>query len=182
MENTFTFSEFLQQKANGVELPKLKRKALVQGHCHHKAIMRLDDEKCVMEKIGLDYKIMDSGCCGMAGAFGYEPDKYDVSIACGERVLLPEVRKAGLSTVLMADGFSCKEQIAQATNRNALHLAEVLQMALHDGPFGPPGVYPERRIIEQREHAQKKSMQRAGMITVGVLAAAAGLWLWRKLR
>ena len=62
----------------------------MQGHCHHKAIMRLYDEEAVMKKMGLDYQVLDSGCCGMAGAFGYEKDKYEVSIACGERKLLPE--------------------------------------------------------------------------------------------
>ena len=83
-----------------------------------------------MEKMRLDSRVLESGCCGMAGSFGYEKDKYDVSIACGERSLLPEVRKARVSTIIIADGFSCKEQIAQETNRHALHLAEVLKLGL----------------------------------------------------
>ena len=70
---------------------------------------------------------MDAGCCGMAGAFGYEADHYDVSIACGERALLPAIRAAADETFIVADGFSCREQIAQATPRRALHLAEVLR-------------------------------------------------------
>jgi Fe-S oxidoreductase len=75
----------------------------------------------------------DAGCCGMAGPFGFEKSKYDVSLAVGERVLLPAVRKTAPDTVIVADGFSCQEQIHQATGRRAVHLAEALQMALH-GP------------------------------------------------
>jgi Fe-S oxidoreductase len=112
-ENTFTLSEFLEQKIYDYRPPSIHRKAIVQGHCHQKAIMRMKEEKSLLGKIHLDYRILESGCCGMAGAFGYEKDKYDVSIACGERSLLPEVRKAGLSTLIVADGFSCREQIAQ---------------------------------------------------------------------
>ena len=98
--------------------------------CHHKAIMRFKEEKSLMEKMGLRCEVLESGCCGMAGSFGYEKDKYEVSVACGERALLPRVRQEAASTFIMADGFSCKEQIAQQSNRQALHLAEVMQMAL----------------------------------------------------
>jgi len=65
------------------------------------------------------------GCCGMAGAFGYEREHHAVSVKCGERVLLPSVRKAGPDTLLIADGYSCREQIAQQTGRNAVHLTQV---------------------------------------------------------
>jgi Fe-S oxidoreductase len=176
-ENTFTLSEFLDQKANGYALPKLKRKAIVQGHCHHKAIMRFGAEKSVMEKMGLDYDLLNSGCCGMAGSFGYERDKYDVSVACGERVLLPEVRKAGLTTIVMADGFSCKEQIEQETDRHALHLAEVIQLAKRNGEHGPEGVHPERGIVERKNAAQRKSMLRAGIVTGAALLGLAAVWM-----
>lgn len=112
--------------------PKLQRKALIHGHCHHKAIMKFNDEERVLERLGLDFEILDSGCCGMAGAFGFERKHYDVSIAAGERVLLPAVRQADPETLILADGFSCRELIAQTTNRRALHLAEVLQMAMRE--------------------------------------------------
>ncbi len=177
-ENTFTLSEFLEKKVNGYKPPQLKQKAIVQGHCHHKAIMRLKEERALMDKTGLDYQVLESGCCGMAGAFGYEEDKYDVSVACGERVLLPEVRKAGLSTIVMADGFSCKEQIAQETNRHALHLAEVLQMGLH--PEKQSHMYPERKFVEPRKAAQKKSMIRAAAIIVGAVSLATAGMLWAR--
>jgi Fe-S oxidoreductase len=72
-----------------------------------------------------------TGCCGMAGAFGYERgDHYDVSIACGERVLLPAARQCSEDTLIIADGFSCREQIEQLTDRRPMHLAQVIQLAL----------------------------------------------------
>lgn len=133
-QNIFTFAEFMETKANHYSLPTLRRKAIVQGHCHQKSIMRMKADESLMSRIGLDYRMLESGCCGMAGAFGYENDKYHVSIACGERVLLPEVRKAETSTLIIADGFSCKEQIQQSTSRKALHLAEVVQLAMSEQP------------------------------------------------
>src|SRR5581483_257699 len=147
MEQTFTLSEFLSKHANGYQPPKLNRQAIVQGHCHHKAIMRLDEEENLMKSMGLDFEVLKSGCCGMAGSFGYEKEKYDISIKAGERSLLPEVRKAGLSTLIMADGFSCKEQIEQETNRHALHLAEVISISMKKGPHGPDGIYPETHSV-----------------------------------
>jgi Fe-S oxidoreductase len=169
-ENTFTLSEFLDKKVPGFQPPKVQRKAVVQGHCHHKAIMRFKEEENLMSKMGLDAEVLESGCCGMAGSFGYEKDKYEVSVACGERVLLPAVRKAGLSTVILADGFSCKEQIAQETNRHALHLAEVLKMGLENGHASQDLMYPEKHFVEPRKLAQKKSMLRAGVVALGAVA------------
>jgi len=125
---TFTLAEFLEK--NGYQPPKLARKAIVHGHCHHKAIMRLKEEKQMMDKMGLDYRLLESGCCGMAGAFGYERDHYEISLAIGERVLLPAVREAEESTIIIADGFSCQSQIEQQAGRKALHLAEVIASVL----------------------------------------------------
>jgi FAD/FMN-containing dehydrogenase/Fe-S oxidoreductase len=127
---TFTLAEFLEKHAPEFSPPELERDAVVQGHCHHKAIMRLKQQKTLMSKLGLQYEVLESGCCGMAGGFGYEADKFGISMACGERVLLPRVREASQETLLLADGFSCREQIEQATGRKTLHLAEVIQMAL----------------------------------------------------
>ena len=135
--NTFILSEFLEKKAPHYQLPKLERKALVQKHCHHEHVMKFDAENSVLKKLGLDYELLDSGCCGMAGSFGFESDHYDVSVAVGERKLLPAVRAADSDTLIIADGFSCREQIAGLTGRGALHLAQVIQMAMHEGPAGP---------------------------------------------
>jgi Fe-S oxidoreductase len=88
--------------------------------------------------------VLDSGCCGMAGSFGFEEEHYDVSIKCGERVLLPAVRQAERDALIIADGFSCREQIAQTTDRQALHVSQVIQMALREGSQGATGGYPER--------------------------------------
>ena len=182
-DNTLTLSEFLEKKIPGYEPPRLNRRAIVQGHCHHKAIVRLKDEKSLMNKMGLDHQILESGCCGMAGSFGYEKDKYEVSVACGERKLLPEVRKAGLSTIIMADGFSCKEQIAQATNRHALHLAEVIEMGIDAEVRDHPLMYSEAEFVQPRKAAIRRSMIRAGLVTLSFLTmAAAGLFWWKRAR
>jgi FAD/FMN-containing dehydrogenase/Fe-S oxidoreductase len=126
---TFLLSEFLEQKAKHFQLPRLARKALVHGHCHHKSVMRMTEEESVLRKMGIDFHAPAPGCCGMAGSFGFEADKYKVSLAIGELELLPAVRKADPDCLVIADGFSCREQIAQCTNRRALHLAEVIQLA-----------------------------------------------------
>ena len=131
---TFMLSDFLMQKAPHLELPPLTSKALIHGHCHHKSVLGFDAEEAVLRRTGLDFTVLDSGCCGMAGAFGFEKgDHYDVSLKVGERVLLPAVRAAADDTLVVADGFSCREQIAQTTTRRALHLAEVLAMSLDSG-------------------------------------------------
>ena len=89
----------------------------MHGHCHHRAVIGLSAEQTLMERMGLDYLIPDSGCCGMSGSFGFEKAKYDVSIGAGERVLLPKVREADRDTLIITNGFSCREQIAQTTPR-----------------------------------------------------------------
>jgi FAD/FMN-containing dehydrogenase/Fe-S oxidoreductase len=131
-QQTFLLSEFLEQKATQFSLPRLARKALVHGHCHHKSIMRMTDEESVLRKMGIDFQTPAPGCCGMAGSFGFERDKYQTSLAIGELELLPAVRKASPDCLIVANGFSCREQIKQCTDRRALHLAEVIQMAASD--------------------------------------------------
>jgi Fe-S oxidoreductase len=83
----------------------------------------------MLRKLGLDLVHPDSGCCGMAGAFGFEARHYDLSMKLGERVILPMVREADAETLIIADGFSCREQIEQGTGRKTLHFAEVVKMA-----------------------------------------------------
>jgi FAD/FMN-containing dehydrogenase/Fe-S oxidoreductase len=130
----FLLSEFLQQKAKHFQLPRLARKALVHGHCHHKSVMKMTDEESVLHKMEIDFQTPAPGCCGMAGSFGFESDKYELSLAIGELELLPAVRKAAPDCLVIANGFSCREQIAQCTNRRALHLAEVIQLAMKADP------------------------------------------------
>jgi len=95
--------------------------------------MGLHGTRDLLAGAGLEVELLASGCCGMAGSFGYlEGEPYDVSMAAGERVLLPAVRAAPQSTLVVADGFSCRTQIAAGTGRRAVHSAQVLQMALHE--------------------------------------------------
>jgi Fe-S oxidoreductase len=129
--------EFLREHAPEYEPPKLARRAVVHGHCHDKAVLNFDCEKELLKKMGVDVEAPDTGCCGMAGAFGFEKDHYNVSIACGERVLLPAVRNATEETLIVADGFSCREQVRQMTKRMPLHIAQVLQLALQQNPSRP---------------------------------------------
>jgi Fe-S oxidoreductase len=126
----FLLSEFLEKKAPNFSIPKLHLSALLHGHCHQKSIMKMTDEEALLGRMGIEHQAPAPGCCGMAGAFGFEKDKYDVSRAIAELELLPAIRKAPLDSLLIADGFSCREQIKQCTGRRALHLTEVIQMAL----------------------------------------------------
>jgi Fe-S oxidoreductase len=173
-QQTFTLGEFLSQKAPDFAFPQLQRKAIVHGHCHHKAIMKMYGEEDVLSKMSLDYDLLDSGCCGMAGAFGFEKgEHYDISIKAGELVLLPAVRKAPKDTLIIADGFSCREQIAQTTDRKALHLAQVIQMAMHEGPGGPQGAWPEKNYLT----TPADGVPAIGVLAGGMLAAGALVWL-----
>jgi Fe-S oxidoreductase len=122
----FLLSEFLNDRH--VPYPQLHRKALVHAHCHHHSVMKFDAEEQALRSMGLTFEVLDSGCCGMAGSFGFERDHYDISMKVGERVLLPAVRRAPKDVLIVADGFSCRTQIAQSTNRRALHLAELIEM------------------------------------------------------
>jgi Fe-S oxidoreductase len=123
------------------------QKALFHGHCLHKAIMKIDHDRQLLEKLGLHLEVLDSGCCGMAGAFGFEKDRYDVSIACGERVLLPKVRSAAKDALIITDGFSCREQIRQTTDRGALHIAQVVQIAMNREGGGSPENLWKRELV-----------------------------------
>jgi len=132
-----------------------------------------------LRRLGIDFTAPAPGCCGMAGSFGFEHDKYSVSAAIGELELLPGVRQAPPDWLIIADGFSCREQIAQLTHRRALHVAEVLQMALNS-PSPEPGPYPESASVRQREAEVQSSMRRTGL---GLAAAAAGgALLWQLTR
>lgn len=129
-KQTFLLSEFLELQKR--ELPKFDRKALVHGHCHHKSVMHMDAEVAVMKRLGLDYQIVDATCCGMAGSFGFTADHYEVSLDVGEQSLLPAVREAQQETLIIANGFSCQQQIQQQTGRQPLHLAQVVEMAMNN--------------------------------------------------
>ena len=125
-DQTFLLSEFLVKRAPRYVPPQRAGKIVVHGHCHHRATMGMEDEMALLRATGADVKLLDSGCCGMAGPFGFEKDKYEISQTLGERVLLPAVRSADAGTIIVSDGFSCCEQITQNTAARPLHLAELL--------------------------------------------------------
>jgi FAD/FMN-containing dehydrogenase/Fe-S oxidoreductase len=178
---TYLLSEFLEREAPHFRLPRLERRALVHGHCHQKAVMGLEAEETLLRKLGLNVHAPATGCCGMAGAFGFEAgDHYDVSVACGERVLLPEVRQAGDATLIVADGFSCREQIAQQTGRYALHLAQVIQMALRDEPQWPRDARPEADVVRRRRSHARRANAKAALVAAGAVGAV--WWLARGSR
>jgi Fe-S oxidoreductase len=126
---TLFISEFLMRE-RADRVPRVSGSALVHLHCHHHAIIKPDAERALLDRTGLDYEIPASGCCGMAGAFGFEAAKYDVSMKIGEQVLLPRVRAAAPDTSILANGFSCREQIEQTTGRPTLHIAELIAREL----------------------------------------------------
>jgi FAD/FMN-containing dehydrogenase/Fe-S oxidoreductase len=180
---TFLLSEFLECRAKDFPLAQLDRKAILHGHCHHKTLMKMTAEEAVLRRLGVDFQSPAPGCCGMAGAFGFDDEKYEVSLAIGELQLLPAVRQAPADWLIIADGFSCSEQIAHGSMRHALHLAEVLQMALARGdrPGGrEPRPYPESAAVRRHDAEVFQSMALAG---VGLAAlAAGGVLLWELSR
>jgi FAD/FMN-containing dehydrogenase/Fe-S oxidoreductase len=125
-KQTMLLSEFLVTHAASYRPAQKDRKLLVHVHCHQRAIFNVKDELAVLGATGGSVKLLDSGCCGMAGPFGFEQKGFSISQTLGERALLPAVRAAEAGTVIVTDGFSCREQIAQNTERRAVHLAEVL--------------------------------------------------------
>ncbi|MGH9588274.1 MAG: FAD-binding and (Fe-S)-binding domain-containing protein [Acidobacteriaceae bacterium] len=124
---TYILSDFLTQRAPEYQPPTLLgRNIVLHGHCHHKSLMKMDSELALLQRTGAEVTLLDSGCCGMAGPFGFEREKFEVSQTLAERVLMPAVRQASPESLIVTDGFSCREQIAQNSPRRALHLAEVL--------------------------------------------------------
>ncbi len=173
---TFLLSEFLETHTPRVPLPRLDRKAILHGHCHHKSLMKMTAEEAVLRRLGVDFHSPAAGCCGMAGSFGFEADKYEMSMVIGELELLPAVRQAPPDWLIIADGFSCREQIAQGTLRHALHLAEVLQMALHGSDAKGSHPYPESARARCHEREVFRSMKRAGLSLAALAAGGALLW------
>jgi FAD/FMN-containing dehydrogenase/Fe-S oxidoreductase len=145
---TVTLGEYLAGLGDAWEPPRLERKALVHLHCHQRATSDTDCDLVVLERLGLDAEVIDSGCCGLAGSFGYERgEKYAVSMAVAEQRLLPAVRAASEHTLLVSDGFSCRSQIEHGSDRRPLHLAEVAHLALRTGPNGPAVGAPEDHAV-----------------------------------
>jgi hypothetical protein len=127
--------------------------------------MKMEAEENVLRKLGVHYEMPESGCCGMAGAFGFEDRHYDVSMKCGERVLLPKVREASKNTLIVADGFSCREQIKSATERRGMHLAQVIKMALDETPASTN--LPEKKFVRPDHAYDAKAILTTAAVVVG---------------
>jgi FAD/FMN-containing dehydrogenase/Fe-S oxidoreductase len=135
-DQTVTLAELLHQRTPGWRPPRLdaagRVPALAQVHCHQHAVLGWDAESAVLTDVGVDVEIMDSGCCGLAGNFGFQPGHLDVSRAIAEQALLPRLARSSPETLVLADGFSCRTQIHELdpSGHRAHHLAEVLAGAL----------------------------------------------------
>jgi FAD/FMN-containing dehydrogenase/Fe-S oxidoreductase len=126
---TLLLSEFLVKHAPNYRPPQIAKKIIVHGHCHHHATMGMHDEMKILRATGATVELLDSGCCGMAGPFGFEKDKFDLSQKLAERVLLPAIRREADRAIIVSDGFSCCEQVMQNNQARPLHLAELLAPA-----------------------------------------------------
>jgi Fe-S oxidoreductase len=176
--HAYHFAEFFEKF--DIEPPTLEGKALMWGHCHHNATGGMSAEQSLLEKMGLEVDQPEGGCCGLAGSWGFESGKYDISMDCGEQALLPAVRDAKKTTYVVADGFSCKTQIKDAgTGRRALHVAQLMKIAREDADKGTA-----RRIEKKASAALPKPplhkraarlavVSAAGAATVGLAAAVA---------
>jgi FAD/FMN-containing dehydrogenase/Fe-S oxidoreductase len=161
------FSEFFEKFE--IPVPKLERKAIVWGHCHHKATGGMDPEHSLLQRMGLDIEPVSGGCCGLAGSWGFEQGHHDISLECGELALLPAVRKAERDTLVIANGFSCKTQIEQGgTDRRALHVSQVIKMAREHGPQGYLAERPEQPYYEVKPQAPPQRRARRIAATAGV--------------
>jgi len=126
--NTYTLAEYLAKI--GYAPPAMRADAVMHGHCHHKSVMGAAPDAELLASMGVNIRQPESGCCGMAGSFGFKPQHLAMSLAIGERALLPAVRGCGNGTLIVADGFSCREQIEQGSGRQTRHLAEVILVAI----------------------------------------------------
>ena len=180
-DQTVTFAELLGNHTPGWQPPTIDRPVHAQTHCHHHAVMGYEADEALLRDLGVDPDVLDSGCCGLAGNFGFERGHYDVSMACAERVLLPAVREASEDSVVLADGFSCRTQIDQgpAAGRRAMHVAELVRAAQR----GDDG---RRRPEEQwapRPSAEGPGATSVAAVTGSALAAGAALaWVLRRAR
>ena len=173
-EQTWLLTEFLDRHPE-LDLGGLTgERALVHGHCHQEAVLDFGAQQRVLDRIGVEHTVLDSGCCGMAGAFGFDHRHYDVAQACGERGLFPAVRAADRRTAIVTDGFSCREMLEQNRLRRPVHSAELLHMALErDGRLAPTGSDTAMAPARPRPIA---------VAAAAALAAGAGLAVYRITR
>ncbi|MFG1779501.1 FAD-binding and (Fe-S)-binding domain-containing protein [Micromonospora sp. NPDC049048] len=181
-KQTVTLAELLHEHTPGWRPPSLPAHALIQTHCHQHAILGTAADQAVLTAVGVQADILDSGCCGLAGNFGFEAGHYEVSEACAERVLLPAVRAAADTDVILADGFSCRTQVAQgaASGRGAIHLAELLRAGLHGDPVDDR---PEQRWARRPDKPSRTArLFAAGLVGLAALAPVIALAVRQRRR
>jgi FAD/FMN-containing dehydrogenase/Fe-S oxidoreductase len=170
--NVYHFGEFFT--TFDIAPPHLDREAVLWGHCHHRATGGVDPDQQVLERMGVSVESVSGGCCGLAGSWGFEDGKYDISMDCGEQALLPAVRASGADTLIIANGFSCKTQIADAgTGRRALHLAEVMAMAREHGSDGARNGQPADWTPRRPRPSTRRRVWRVVLPAAALVAAAA---------
>jgi Fe-S oxidoreductase len=182
-DNAYHFGEFFEKF--GIDVPHLEGNAVLWGHCHHRATGGVDTEQQVLERMGVQAESVEGGCCGLAGSWGFEQGKWQISMDCGEQGYLPAVRNAEPDTAIVANGFSCQTQLDDAGGSNdgsagqdgkprkALHLAQLMQLA-RSGQTSLAGSRPEDL---QRPGKPAPGLARRATRTIAplVLAGVAGL-------
>lgn len=182
-KQSYILSEFIMKYVEEDKLPKIDSKVLLHFHCHHSSVLKTEDETSLLEKIGVNFNALDSGCCGLAGSFGFEKDHHEISMQSGERVLLPAVREQDQNTMILTNGFSCREQIAQGTNRKAFHLAELMHLAILEGNYKSNGETPEDYYRQNYGQKYKETSVVPALLTFITAVAVVGLgFLWTRRR
>jgi Fe-S oxidoreductase len=166
----FTLAEFLARQ--NFRPPAFERDIAVHGHCHQKSIIGLDAEKSLFQAMGVNAEILDDGCCGLAGSFGFESQKYDLSMKIYEHQLGPHLRELYPQRLVVADGFSCRTQIEHATGRRPLHLAQLLQVARHGDRY----LDQREDGLEDEDPAVGSAWIRGAALFAGGIGAALGVW------
>jgi FAD/FMN-containing dehydrogenase/Fe-S oxidoreductase len=162
------FAEFFEKYS--IDVPHVDGEALLWGHCHQRATGGMTPDQKTLERMGFEVEPLKGGCCGLAGSWGFEQGKYDISMDCGEEALLPAVRKADASTVVVANGFSCKTQVEQSdSGRRPQHLGEVMQWARTHTEGQKPAPSLGRRVVRT-----------AGPIAGFAAVAASSGWALRR--
>ena len=168
-----TLSELLRDTP-GWQPPRFEHSALLHLHCHHKSVLNPETEQAMLRAMGLDLNEPPVGCCGQAGSFGYEPRHYDVSMRIAADVLLPAVRKTSEDALVIADGFSCRDQIRHGSGRMAMHPAEVLALALDERDAVPSAAAQQRYLEPPARPDPRQAALAGGLLAVmGVLVWAA---------
>ncbi|WP_459570580.1 FAD-binding and (Fe-S)-binding domain-containing protein [Cupriavidus sp. 8B] len=153
---TWLLADFLNE--NGYVPPPLDAEVIVHAHCHQKSLFGTKGEQALLDKMGAKWTLLDSGCCGMAGSFGFHPDHEALSMKIGEEVLFPAIRAAARETVVLTNGFSCREQIRHGVGREVMHLAELLLLAhrrsAERGQAGSPQDISEKAAESELSHTE----------------------------